>query len=144
MDGARTGATLKRSHSYCYDNKENIAPTPLGTARCSLTMDAKTIRYSRTSTYEYDISTLYTNDTDEGDFTLPGPTTIDGAFEWEVECILAVRAGVCDPEFLVKWWGWPTNASTWEPLPNLTHCGEALADFFDLVEQHQAQLASVA
>jgi hypothetical protein len=132
---------LMRSASF--DNKENFAPPKsMGTARSDRTplSTIKYHRYSSTDEYEYE---TYTTGRDDAEFRLPGPSTVDGHFEWEVEAIMAVRAGANDPEFLVKWFGWPSNSCTWEPLCNLTHCGDALAAFFDLVERQQAQLSSV-
>lgn len=63
---------------------------------------------------------------------LPPPEMINGHKEWEVESIESVRTRrYCNKtklQYLVKWRG--SNETTWEPEGNLTHCKEALDDFY--------------
>jgi hypothetical protein len=49
--------------------------------------------------------------------------------QWEVEAILA--ANVIDGQlyYLVKWTGFETDLNAWEPLSNMDHCEQRLADF---------------
>jgi hypothetical protein len=87
------GPMLMRSASF--DNKENSAPPKsMGTARSDrtpLSTESSTYHcYSSTDEYEYETYTTGRYDTQ---FRLPGPSTVDGHFQWQVEAIMAVRAG---------------------------------------------------
>lgn len=127
-----TGGMLMRSSSFSFDNKENVSPNraeDFGTAMSTRTPVGSPLRYASITSYDYN---------DDYPINLyPGPVKVHNHFEWRVEAILAVRAGGDDPEFLVKWLGWPFNASTWEPLANLTNCQEALRDFFETLEEQR-------
>ena len=111
------------------ENRNKVVSQSQGTARSTRTPD-RTLHYQ--SLVDDDVMA---DDSISG--RCPGPMIIDGHFEWEVEAVLAVRAGARDPEFLVKWAGWPFNASTWEPLENLTHCKDTLNDFYELLNDHE-------
>ena len=53
-----------------------------------------------------------------------------GEEEWEVECIDDARRHYRKLQFLVKWKGWSNVDRTWEPVDNLTHAPEAIAEFY--------------
>ena len=54
-----------------------------------------------------------------------------GAEEFEVEDILGSRVYRNREEFLVKWKGYPTSESTWEPKENLDNAPDVLSKYFD-------------
>ena len=60
---------------------------------------------------------------------------IDGEDEWYVEKIIDKRTKKNRIEYLVKWEGYPEWESTWEPLSNLNHAKEAVAEY----ESHASQ-----
>lgn len=73
-----------------------------------------------------------------GNYQPPPPLLMDdGSVEYEVEALLDYRERKVQgtskkiPEYLVKWMGYSHEHNTWEPLDNLTHCG-------DLVQAYQA------
>lgn len=49
--------------------------------------------------------------------------------EYEVEHILAKRQGAKGTEYKIKWVGYPTAESTWEPLENLDNAQSAIDSF---------------
>ncbi|KAF9580144.1 hypothetical protein BGW38_003330 [Lunasporangiospora selenospora] len=53
--------------------------------------------------------------------------------EFEVEFIEGIRdlEPGKNPEFFVKWKGYPTSNNTWEPLENLHNCIDLVRDFFE-------------
>ena len=55
--------------------------------------------------------------------------------EWYVEKIINKRTKKNRIEYLVKWEGYPEWESTWEPLSNLNHAKEAVAEY----ESHASQ-----
>ncbi len=65
-------------------------------------------------------------------YTQPAPDLIDGEEEYEVEEVQQVhRQGRGRKlHYLVKWKGFPTSDSTWEPVEHLKHTPELLADFY--------------
>jgi len=65
--------------------------------------------------------------------TPPPPIEIDNAPEYEVESILDKRTYHRQTQYLVKWRGFPDYDATWEPLTNLTHAKEAIADYEDII-----------
>jgi hypothetical protein len=62
----------------------------------------------------------------------PGPLTVEGKEEYEVGHIHNVRKFGCMLKALVRWKGYGEEDNTWEPLKNLNHASEALADFYRL------------
>jgi len=57
-----------------------------------------------------------------------GPVEEDGSFE--VERIMAERPSASgEPEYHIKWLGWPVEESTWEPLSFLNNCPNMLKVF---------------
>ena len=60
---------------------------------------------------------------------------IDGEDEWYVEKIINKRTKKNRIEYLVKWEGYPEWESTWEPLSNLNHAKEVVAEY----ESHASQ-----
>jgi len=65
-------------------------------------------------------------------FTRPPPDLIDGEEEFEVEQILGSRLHGRGRklQFLVQWKGFPMSDSTWEPLGNVQHAPNLIADFY--------------
>ena len=59
----------------------------------------------------------------------PPPETIDTHEEYEVEFIAAKRIRYRKTYYLVKWQGYPDHDMSWEPLSNLAHAVDAIADF---------------
>lgn len=63
----------------------------------------------------------------------PAPDMVDGQEEYEVEEIMDKRVRQQGRqhvvEYLVKWKGYPSTESTWEPLTNLTNASEAITEF---------------
>ena len=49
--------------------------------------------------------------------------------EYEVEHILGKRRGIKGIEYKIKWVGYPTGESTWEPLENLDNAQSAIDSF---------------
>jgi hypothetical protein len=62
----------------------------------------------------------------------PGPLTIEGEEEYKVGHICDVCKFGCTLKALVHWKGYSEGDNTWEPLKNLDHASEALADFYRL------------
>lgn len=60
----------------------------------------------------------------------PPPTVVGGEPEWEVEQILKVKKAGRQFKWLVRWKGYGRDDETWEPLDNLEHAKEHLADFY--------------
>jgi hypothetical protein len=60
----------------------------------------------------------------------PLPVTVgESAEEYEVERIDSERINTLGAkEFLVKWYGYADKERTWEPLANLTHADEIIAE----------------
>jgi hypothetical protein len=60
----------------------------------------------------------------------PPPVIIDGHEEWEVEDILAKRMFRGRyPQYLVKWKGYPVEASTWQSESDLENAAEIVREF---------------
>lgn len=59
--------------------------------------------------------------------SVPDPIIINGELEYEVETILDSRIKHNRLEYLVKWMGYETVDSTWEPVQNLTNCNSAVS-----------------
>ncbi|GAV89285.1 Chromo domain-containing protein [Cephalotus follicularis] len=51
----------------------------------------------------------------------------DGYFE--IEAIRRKRVRKGQPQYLIKWRGWPETANTWEPLENLQSCSDVIEAF---------------
>ena len=60
----------------------------------------------------------------------PGPLIVEGKEEYEVGHIHNIRKMGCTLKVLVRWKGYGEGNDTWEPLKNLDHASEALADFY--------------
>ena len=60
----------------------------------------------------------------------PGPLTVQGEEEYEVSHICDVRKFGRTLKALVRWKGYGEGDDTWEPIKNLDHASEALADFY--------------
>jgi hypothetical protein len=58
----------------------------------------------------------------------PGPVDIEED-KFLVERILDERSKHGNPEFLIKWLGYPEHESTWEPLENLDELEDEIAEF---------------
>jgi len=76
--------------------------------------------------------------------TRPLPEIVDREKHWEVERILGERAvsgrnGTKRSEYLVKWKGFPTTDSTWEPEINLQNVQEMIETFH--AEQRELRTA---
>jgi hypothetical protein len=65
----------------------------------------------------------------------PPETSEDGAEQYEVESILAVRGSGPRAQFLVKWLGYPDWESTWMKRSGLNEAREVLAEFEDEVRR---------
>ena len=65
-------------------------------------------------------------------FARPPPDLIEGNEEFEVERILQSRlyGQGCKLQFLVQWKGFPMSDSLWEPLENVQHSADLIADFY--------------
>ncbi len=65
-------------------------------------------------------------------FTRPPPDLIDGEEEYEAEEVQKVRRQGRGHKlhYLVKWKGFPTSDSTWEPVEHLKHAPELIANFY--------------
>jgi len=65
-------------------------------------------------------------------FTRPPPDLIDGEEEYEAEEVQKVRRQGRGRKlhYLVKWKGFPTSDSTWEPAEHLKHAPELITDFY--------------
>jgi len=65
-------------------------------------------------------------------YTRPAPDLIDGEEEYEVEEVQQVhRQGRGRKlHYLIKWKGFPTSDSTWEPVEHLKHTPNLIADFY--------------
>ena len=59
----------------------------------------------------------------------PPPDLINGNEEFEVEAILGHKPWGRGHRYLVKWKGYPTSESTWEPTNNLKGALEILAEY---------------
>lgn len=59
----------------------------------------------------------------------PPPDVLEGKEEYEVEAILNHRIRRGKLQYLVKWLGYSTAESTWEPEQNLTHAETTLDDY---------------
>ena len=70
------------------------------------------------------------NDTHGPNFALPPPDLVEGEEEFEVQEILDARLKRKKVEFLVKFRGF--SEPEWEPAEHLTHCNDALSDFYKL------------
>jgi hypothetical protein len=72
-----------------------------------------------------------------GAYQPPPPPELmeDGELEFQVEAVLDYRERKVGgsrktvPEYLVKWLGYSHEHNTWEPLANLTHCEELIAEY---------------
>jgi len=62
----------------------------------------------------------------------------DDAPVWELESIIAKRGTGARTRYLVKWKGYPTWESTWEPLSSLSNARRAIADYEAQVLEDQA------
>jgi hypothetical protein len=62
----------------------------------------------------------------------PGLLTIEGEEEYEVSHIQDICKFGCTLKALVRWKGYGKGNNTWEPIKNLDHASEALADFYHL------------
>jgi hypothetical protein len=62
----------------------------------------------------------------------PGPLTVEGKEEYEIGHICDIHKFRCTLKALVRWKGYGEEDDTWEPLKNLDHASEALADFYCL------------
>ena len=60
----------------------------------------------------------------------PGPLLVEGEEEYEVGHIRDIRKMGRTLKALVRWKGYGEGDDTWEPLKNLDHASEALADFY--------------
>ncbi|PIL32326.1 hypothetical protein GSI_05572 [Ganoderma sinense ZZ0214-1] len=59
----------------------------------------------------------------------PAPVEVDNVLENEVEAILDSRKYNNQFQYLVKWKGEHHGHDSWEPVHNITHCDELVADF---------------
>ncbi|KAG7990710.1 hypothetical protein I3843_02G038000 [Carya illinoinensis] len=53
---------------------------------------------------------------------------LDDGF-YEIESIRRKRVRKGQPQYLIKWRGWPEAANTWEPLENLQSCSDVIYSF---------------
>src|SRR4051794_26103896 len=61
---------------------------------------------------------------------LPPPAiTVNDHEEYEVEQILDSRRCRNNPEYLVKWVGYPDHDASWEPLSNLDNTSSLITEF---------------
>ena len=84
----------------------------------------------------------------DGNYQPPPPElTLDGEMEYEVEMILRHveygRGKQKNFRYYVKWRYYGPEHNTWEPQKNLTHCEEALSNYWESVRvvEHQRKLA---
>jgi hypothetical protein len=59
----------------------------------------------------------------------PGPISVEGQDEFEVEKVLNSRLHRRKVQYLVKWVGYDDSENTWEPARNLTHAWDLVRDF---------------
>jgi hypothetical protein len=59
----------------------------------------------------------------------PGPITIDGTKEWEVEEILDCQVQGRQHQYLVSWKGFGPQENSWEPDRNIKNCKRMLDQF---------------
>ena len=59
----------------------------------------------------------------------PKPEIKEGYYEYEVEKILGKRKKRGSTQYLIKWKGYPTEESTWEPERNLRNAQKIIQDF---------------
>ena len=98
------------------DNAYELAGLPAGVPT------TQNVRYL----YKYELSPPEFGSRPEGAPT--GPELHDGEWEWEVEAIEDFKSGRRGNRYLVKWADSPQRQ--WLPIGHLTHCKEALRDFF--------------
>jgi hypothetical protein len=63
------------------------------------------------------------------DEQMPPPIIVDDHEEWEVEEILAKRKTKKGIEYLIKWAGYPEEASSWQPIRNVVNAPEKVREF---------------
>lgn len=59
----------------------------------------------------------------------PGPVDLDKEDRFQVESIRKERGSKENPQFLVKWQGYPEHDNTWEPLDHLDDCEDLIEEF---------------
>jgi hypothetical protein len=59
----------------------------------------------------------------------PGPISVEGQDEFEVEKVLNSRVHRRKVQYLVKWVGYDDSENTWEPARNLTHAWDLVKEF---------------
>jgi hypothetical protein len=59
----------------------------------------------------------------------PGPVDLDEEDRFQVESIRKERGSKENPQFLVKWQGYPEHDNTWEPLDHLDDCDDLIEEF---------------
>ena len=79
------------------------------------------------------------NESDEFERTSTPPPAIiiDNEEEYEVEYILDKRIIRKQPQYLVKWTGYPLYDATWEPLDNLNNASDLIKAFETSRQNHQ-------
>jgi hypothetical protein len=60
---------------------------------------------------------------------IPDPDIIAGQEEYEIDTILDSRLIRKQPQYLVKWKGFPNDENEWIPLKNLKHAQDAVKDY---------------
>jgi Chromo (CHRromatin Organisation MOdifier) domain len=77
------------------------------------------------------VSTLKAYHTQESEIPKPPPILVNEIEEFEVEKILDARVHRRKQQYLVKWLGYETYDSTWEPEENVANAASAIKDFWD-------------
>ena len=71
------------------------------------------------------------------------PTPVEPDEEYEVERILGKKIISGAAHYLVKWKGYNTSESTWEPKQNLKNCARTLQRFEGGIGENQEMIATL-
>jgi hypothetical protein len=59
----------------------------------------------------------------------PGPIDLDKENRFQIKSIRKERGSKENPQFLIKWQGYPKHNNTWEPLNYLNDCKDLIKEF---------------
>ena len=82
----------------------------------------------------FHVGLLYPHETDKIEGRTPEPPPpieVEGEEEYEIEKLIDARIWRNQKQYLVKWKDYPDSDNSWEPLKNITHADQAIAEFHD-------------